>query len=228
MGGKLGVLLGRFQPFHKGHERAVGWMLSRHWKIVVAIGSSDKKRQQDNPFSAKERAWMIREVEKKHLKWRGRIKLALVPDREKHADWMKGMLRKFPPEKFVIYSNNPIVRMIFEKEGFEAKPHTLFSRGKFEGRKIRGLAARGEGVAKLVPKATAKWMDKIGAGIIAAAQKNKPAFRTKFANKLRLQRAALEVVAVRQHAPWNSQPRSGWRKPGSDRAHYRNSKLIKK
>ena len=39
---KLGMYLGRFQPFHNGHKYIVEWMLEECERVVIVIGSSDK------------------------------------------------------------------------------------------------------------------------------------------------------------------------------------------
>ena len=59
---KLGMYLGRFQPFHNGHKYIVEWMLEECERIVIVIGSSDKKGTVQNPFPAWERASMIKSV----------------------------------------------------------------------------------------------------------------------------------------------------------------------
>lgn len=59
---KLGMYLGRFQPFHNGHKAIVEKMMEECERIVIVIGSSDKKGTVQNPFPAWERAMMIKNV----------------------------------------------------------------------------------------------------------------------------------------------------------------------
>lgn len=59
---KLGMYLGRFQPFHNGHKYIVEWMLEECERVVIVIGSSDKKGTVQNPFPAWERVSMIKSV----------------------------------------------------------------------------------------------------------------------------------------------------------------------
>lgn len=60
------VILGRFQPFHKGHEFMVKfaerWRLSNHPELplIIAIGSSNRPESLRNPWSYQEREGMIR------------------------------------------------------------------------------------------------------------------------------------------------------------------------
>ncbi len=57
---RLGVYIGRFQPFHIGHERIVAQMLAECEKVIVFVGSSNFQRNvHNNPFSFYERNHMI-------------------------------------------------------------------------------------------------------------------------------------------------------------------------
>lgn len=58
----LGFIVGRFQLFHKGHLSLVEESLYHAKKTVVLIGSSDKSRTKDNPFTYEERKDMIQKV----------------------------------------------------------------------------------------------------------------------------------------------------------------------
>ena len=54
------VFIGRFQPFHNGHLAVVERALDLAQRLVVCIGSADAARSSRNPFTAEERAEMIR------------------------------------------------------------------------------------------------------------------------------------------------------------------------
>ena len=56
------VLIGRFQPVHKGHGFLIEQALLKAKKLVIVIGSSFAARSLRNPFSAQERKDMIIEV----------------------------------------------------------------------------------------------------------------------------------------------------------------------
>jgi cytidyltransferase-like protein len=36
------IFVGRFQPFHKGHLKAIRWILKREKEIFIVIGSSQE------------------------------------------------------------------------------------------------------------------------------------------------------------------------------------------
>lgn len=56
------VFIGRFQPFHKGHEAVITKALTMARKVVVVVGSSFAARNIRNPFTFVERATMITEA----------------------------------------------------------------------------------------------------------------------------------------------------------------------
>lgn len=58
----LGFIVGRFQVFHLGHAYLISKSLMLSRKTIVLVGSSDKKRTKDNPFSFEEREKMIHKV----------------------------------------------------------------------------------------------------------------------------------------------------------------------
>lgn len=60
--GSVGVLIGRFQPYHCGHQHLLHTALRQGLKrLIIVIGSSGGPRTVKNPFTAEERERMIRE-----------------------------------------------------------------------------------------------------------------------------------------------------------------------
>lgn len=59
---KLAVLIGRFQPFHRGHAALLKQALEAAPRVVVVIGSAFQARTPKNPFTWQERADMIRQT----------------------------------------------------------------------------------------------------------------------------------------------------------------------
>lgn len=56
------VFIGRFEPFHNGHQAVVAKALQMAGKVIVLVGSADKPRTTRNPWNAAERAVMIQAV----------------------------------------------------------------------------------------------------------------------------------------------------------------------
>lgn len=57
-----GVILGRFNPLHKGHVHLIQEALKRCQNVLVFIGSSQESRTSRNPFSYEERKAMLEKV----------------------------------------------------------------------------------------------------------------------------------------------------------------------
>ncbi|HVK55367.1 MAG TPA: bifunctional nicotinamide-nucleotide adenylyltransferase/Nudix hydroxylase [Burkholderiales bacterium] len=53
------VYIGRFQPFHKGHQEILRRALEKSAKVIVVLGSAHRARNIKNPFSDDERRQMI-------------------------------------------------------------------------------------------------------------------------------------------------------------------------
>lgn len=58
----IGLIIGRFQVLHKGHESMVRHALELCNKVVIYIGSSQEQRTEANPFSYTERVEMFKAV----------------------------------------------------------------------------------------------------------------------------------------------------------------------
>lgn len=57
---KVGVFIGRFQPFHNGHKHVIETALKEFDSVVVMIGSANQPRSARNPFTFEERSQMIK------------------------------------------------------------------------------------------------------------------------------------------------------------------------
>jgi cytidyltransferase-like protein len=58
----LAVLIGRFQPFHKGHLSVVRNALAHAEKVLILVGSANRARDTYNPFIYRERQKLIFDV----------------------------------------------------------------------------------------------------------------------------------------------------------------------
>ncbi|RLF01945.1 MAG: nicotinamide-nucleotide adenylyltransferase, partial [Thermoprotei archaeon] len=54
-----GLFVGRFQPFHLGHLKALRWILEREDEVIICIGSAQYSHSLRNPFTVGERVEMI-------------------------------------------------------------------------------------------------------------------------------------------------------------------------
>lgn len=75
---RLGVLIGRFQPFHNGHEYLVQHALSHAEHLLIIVGSCFAARNLRNPWTLAEREQMIRSTLTD--KQQARVTIAGIPD----------------------------------------------------------------------------------------------------------------------------------------------------
>lgn len=58
----VGLICGRFQTFHKGHEKLINTALMLCDRVLILIGSSQECGTERNPFNINTRTKMLREV----------------------------------------------------------------------------------------------------------------------------------------------------------------------
>lgn len=81
---KVGLYIGRFQPFHKGHAYMARAALEQCDRLVIAIGSAQEERTEQNPFNIYERiAFIIDSLNSNEL---DRIIIIPIRDRENRED----------------------------------------------------------------------------------------------------------------------------------------------
>lgn len=109
---KLGMYLGRFQPFHNGHKSIVDKMLEECEKVLIVIGSSDKKGTVKNPFPAWERCIMIDSVYPQDRI----VSIVCIPDRNTIAndsawgDYVMSYLNSYGYYPDAIYQGHEVER----------------------------------------------------------------------------------------------------------------------
>lgn len=157
-----GLLVGRFQPFHAGHLEVVRQIRARtpDRELLIVVGSADEAYTVENPFTAGERFEMIERA----VRDAGISGVTIVPvqDIRRHAMWVSylvGLLPRFE----LVYTNNPLTRLLFERAGFRVEAPPLIDRERYEGVQIRRLLAAGQNVEGLVPRAVAAFLTEIGA-----------------------------------------------------------------
>ena len=79
-------VIGRFQPFHKGHKAFIKKALSVSKRVIVFIGSSQENRTEKNPFRPCERMKMI--LASFDVKEQRRLVFVPLPDYANNVDWL--------------------------------------------------------------------------------------------------------------------------------------------
>ncbi|VVC02409.1 Nicotinamide-nucleotide adenylyltransferase [uncultured archaeon] len=160
------LFIGRFQPFHRGHEKILAHLLRRYAGVTIAIGSAQERRTKDNPFSARERREMIAKVASSHAGWKRRISFAFLADRKSNADWTGALQARFPPSSFAVASANPLVRKLAKGAKYTLDPSPLFARAKLMGKRIREKVRESKSIRGQMPASLEKWMEEKGKKII--------------------------------------------------------------
>ncbi len=149
--------IGRFQPYHLGHQQVLEQISQEADEIVIGIGSAQLSHTASDPFTSGERVIMItRSLE--HL---SKV-LYVIPieDIRRNAVWVAHVC-SMTPHFDVVYTNNPYVIRLFEESGFKVKKSPLYQREKFSGTEIRRRMLSDEPWKHLVPIAVANVIKEI-------------------------------------------------------------------
>ena len=158
---RRGLFLGRFQPYHNGHEAVIEHIVKNKEvdELIIAVGSAQYSHTLRDPFTAGERIMMItKALEALELSITAYV-LPIV-DIERHSLYVAHMRTLAPPFS-VVYSNNPLVQRLFHEAGIEVKQVPFVKRHDWWGTKIRDQMLQGEEWRKLVPKAVCQVIDEI-------------------------------------------------------------------
>lgn len=147
------LFIGRFQPPHKGHQKIIKQILQKYSHLKIAIGSSNQKRNQKNPLSAKERLFLLKKIIPKSKK----ITFAFIPDNSSNKKWVAYVKKRFSTKKYEVFSANPLVRSLLNPI-FKLNSSPLFNRLIWEGAKIRNLIRQQKPYSNRIPKEIQKYI----------------------------------------------------------------------
>lgn len=147
-----GLFVGRFQPFHLGHLKAIKWILERCEKVIIVIGSSQYSFTERNPFTFEERKEMVkRSLEEEGVK-EEKYEIIGIPDVFNCERWVKSILNEV---KFdVVYTRSLWVKECFDLFEIPVKEQPMFRR--YSGRKIRRMMREDKDWESLVPNGICK------------------------------------------------------------------------
>ncbi|NMC11125.1 MAG: nicotinamide-nucleotide adenylyltransferase [Methanothrix sp.] len=155
-----GLYIGRFQPYHLGHQSVLREIFKEMDEIVIAIGSAQESHTPENPFTAGERTEMIyAALEQDDL--RNRCYVIPVQDINRNSVWVSH-LQSMVPCFDVVYSNNPIVVRLFSEAEVDVRSPPMYQRDLYSGTTIRRLMQEGGDWTSLVPGSVASLITRIG------------------------------------------------------------------
>lgn len=149
-----GLLIGRFQPFHKGHMHVIERIAEEVDEIIIGIGSAQKSHCLSNPFTAGERLMMIRNS-LEEADFKKNYYIIPINDVNNNSLWVSHVKSLTPPFHRV-YSGNPLVKRLFKEAGKEIATPPPFNRRVYSGTEIRRRILMGESWEHLVPEAVVK------------------------------------------------------------------------
>lgn len=87
------VFIGRFQPFHIGHQHILDTALAQSDRVIVIIGSADSTRTPRNPFSFEERKNMIAHIYRREVHEKRLIILPITDNQYNDDAWIAEVQR---------------------------------------------------------------------------------------------------------------------------------------
>ena len=155
----VGLVIGRFQPFHHGHLRMIEYVYKVEKSVIIGIGSAQNSHTIDDPFTAGERYGMIY----KTLKKDNMDPFYIVPieDIYRNSLWVEHV-KSFVPKFDVVYSNNPLTKRLFSEAGIRVKECPMHQREGCTGKGIRKLMLEGDDWKKYVPETIVEFIAEIG------------------------------------------------------------------
>jgi nicotinamide-nucleotide adenylyltransferase len=163
---RRGLMLGRFQPFHKGHLALTKQILSECDELLIIIGSAQFNFIDKDPFSAGERVLMIHEALKEAGVDLSRCYIIPVANDENNARWL-AYIRSMVPPFDVLYSGNEFVKHLTRSQdsSIVIEDPVFAEINEYNGANIRRLMQEGKPWEHLVPPAVAKVIQQVG-GIV--------------------------------------------------------------
>lgn len=157
---RRGLFVGRFQPFHKGHLKAVEDILKKVDEVIIVVGSAQYSHRVNDPFTAGERVTMIREALDEAKVDSSRYWIVPVRDVHVHMLWVAEVVG-FTPKFDIAYTNEPLTRRLLIEGGFKVEPIPFHERKKYSSTVIRERMLSNRSWEELVPKSVAQFIKKI-------------------------------------------------------------------
>ena len=158
---RVGIFVGRFQPFHTGHLAAVKYALRNVGYLYVVVGSAQKSYERDNPFTAGERITMIKSALDEDgvdpSKW-----MAIpISDADSHSLWVSS-IESMVPKYDVVFTNDALTFLLFKEEGIEARSVPYLDRKQLSSTNVRDRILERKDWESLVPPQVAKLVKRFG------------------------------------------------------------------
>lgn len=132
---KTGLVIGRFQPFHLGHQYLIEQALKHAEKLIIGIGSSNIE-DENNPYNVGQREEFVKEFLKQEKLEDRVLKLVYIPDVPDDEEWFK-IAQKLTGDVDVVIGDNSWVNGIYTTHNIPVVQIGMHKRHLLEGKKIR-------------------------------------------------------------------------------------------
>jgi len=140
----VGLIIGRFQPLHKGHIHLIRKSLEYVEELKIGIGSSQFSDQIKNPFTYDERKLFLNLSLSDTGIIPKRYAIFPIPDKFDIFKWV---------DTDIIFTNNLWIGRLFQRENKKLIYGLKFDFEKYNGSKIREMIFRNQPMwMELVPK----------------------------------------------------------------------------
>jgi nicotinamide-nucleotide adenylyltransferase len=152
-----GFYIGRFQPYHNGHQSVLEHIAGEVDEIIIGVGSAQLSHHIDNPFTAGERVLMItRSLESLGCPFY----VIPIEDIQRNALWV-AHVRSMTPPFDICYSSNPLVVRLFGEAGINVQSPAMYERETLSGTEIRRRILNNKPWKSLVPPAVVQVLKEI-------------------------------------------------------------------
>lgn len=132
---RTSLVIGRFQPLHKGHIYLIKKACAITNNCIIGIGSANIKNY-DNPFTVEERTDMLKNALEKEGLLPHVLKIVTLDDYHNDTLWLTKTIEKIGHIDIVL-GNNDLVNHIFSDAGYPTMQIPYYKREIYEGKKIR-------------------------------------------------------------------------------------------
>ncbi len=150
MSKNVGLLIGRFQPFHKGHLYLIKKALEQVDSLKIGIGSANVT-DENNPYSFEERKKILETVAKTENIKNRIVSIIPINDHLQSDEIWYEKAKEVVGEFEVYVGNDEWNTGIFGGHGHRVLRFPFYKRYRYEGTKIRRLMIKGGKWKERVP-----------------------------------------------------------------------------
>ena len=134
------LYIGRFNPLHFGHTKAIEYILNAESdidQVILGIGTAQESYSLLNPFTSGERIEFLIHALKELGISCDKYLIVPIPDLNNNNQWISYLL-SYLPHFTTIYSNNSLVNLLAERNNLiSCKPIPLINRENWSATSIR-------------------------------------------------------------------------------------------